>query len=578
VAGRPAVLASTAGKGLPHTGIRFLYGGLSPGGDALLRQDIDLIAAGFSARDLDAGTAVQAEGWLRNPYGADNFDDQVFYRVVFLDAAGNALGSLRTMVAANNAWQAQYLDGLLPPATRKLRLEVASRHRRDASNDGMADDLVVRLRAAPAPVSPQITKLPMLQDTRPDAMTLLWETDGNRALHAVDWGRADPAENSLTHVETIEIDANHFVHRAVLAGLQVETRYRYRVRSGTAVSPTFTFRTAPRPDTPFAVAWWADNHANTPIVRQHIAHLMAKKADLLAVAGDIVNSGTQLSEWHDYWFKPLEYLQCAQTIPVLYARGNHEGENALPYAYSALPGNEAWFAFDYGNSRFIFLDTEAITTVAPEQLAWLQAELQRPETQQAAFRIVCFHKPPFANFWNGGGYNGEPFTRTDWVPLFAQHHVDFVICGHAHNYNRGLSNNVVYIVTGGGGGTLDTEYVAGWPLYTVSYSRYHYDLLSVAGNTLTWQVFDENNQLLDQYTRKSRVPVLAWSQPPAAANQVKLQLSGQPGLTYWLESSPDLATWTRIATNRLLAYGSGQATNAFPPTLPARFYRARVAE
>ena len=135
--------------------------------------------------------------------------------------------------------------------------------------------------------------------------------------------------------------------------------------------------------------------------------MLAHGPDLICVAGDMVNSGNVLSEWHDYWFKPLEHLNFAQTRPVIFARGNHDGEHALAYAYSTLPGNEAWFAFDYGNSRFIFLDSEMDTGGSPEQFAWLQAELARPETQRAAFRIVCFHRPPYANLWNGGGYTGE---------------------------------------------------------------------------------------------------------------------------------------------------------------------------
>ena len=90
----------------------------------------------------------------------------------------------------------------------------------------------------------------MLQDYRQDAMTLFWETDGNLALHAVDWGRTNIAEHTLAQVETVQIDGTHFVHRAKLTGLSPETSYVYRVRSGTTVSATYSFRTAPRRDTP----------------------------------------------------------------------------------------------------------------------------------------------------------------------------------------------------------------------------------------------------------------------------------------------------------------------------------------
>jgi 3',5'-cyclic AMP phosphodiesterase CpdA len=454
-------------------------------------------------------------------------------------------------------------------------VEVVGKHRRDLDNDSMADDLAVRLQESLIPSTPQLTKLPMLQDVRPDAMTLLWETDGNLASHAVDWGRSNITENTLTQIETLQIDATHFVHRATLRGLETETHYVYRVRSGGTDSPEFSFRTAPRKDTPFAVAWWGDNHGGTVTLRQHISNMMSHGPDLIAVAGDMVNNGNQLSEWHNYWFKPLEHLNLAQTTPVIFARGNHDGEHALAYAYSALPGNESWFAFDYGNCRFIFLDSEVDTSGSPEQFAWLQNELARPATQQAAFRIVCFHRPPYANLWNGGGYTGETFVRNDWVPLFAQKNVDIVICGHAHNYNRGAANGVTYVVSGGGGGFLDTERVANWPLYTVEYSRYHYDLMEVNGDTLTWQVFDNSNALIDMFTLKSRVPGLGWQSSIPTGGSLPLVLSGKPGVTYVLEHSTDLAAWNAFATNILPITGLGTNVISFDP--PYRFFRARVA-
>jgi len=120
--------------------------------------------------------------------------------------------------------------------------------------------------------------------------------------------------------------------------------------------------------------------------------------------------------------------------------------------------------------------------------------------------------------------------------------------------------------------------VAFWPLYTVEYSRYHYGFMKVADDTLSWQAFDEDNQLLDQFTRKSRVPRLAWSESLPATNKLMLQLSGQLGLAYWVESSTNLAAWTRSATNRLPSTGAGRATNWVLINSPARFYRARIAE
>ncbi len=576
IAGSPVTFTSSDGEGAPHAGARFLYGGLSPGSDMIVRQDIDLLVAGFTASDLDTGAAVDAEAWLRNAYASGTFDDQVYFRVACLDAWDQESASVRSMVAGSSAWVQRTLHGVLPPGTRKLRVEIVGSHRRDAKNDSMADSVAVRVQPVSTPTSPQITKLPMLQDYRQEAMTLLWETDGNLAANAVDWGRSNVTEHTLSQVETVEIDSSHFVHRATLTGLSPETRYVYRVRSGSTTSASFTFRTAPLRDTPFAVAWWGDSQVGPTVLQQLIPSMLARGVDWMGVAGDLVSNGASLYDWQTYWFGALEYQNLAQTHPALFARGNHDSEYPYCYAYSALPGNSSWYAFDYGNSRFIFLDTEASTSAVPEQYAWLTNELARSETQSAAFRVVCFHKLPYANLWNGGGYTGESWVRNDWVPLFAQYHVDAVINGHAHNYNRGVTNGVTYLVVGGGGGGLDTERVAYWPLFTVEYSRYHYGLMQVSGNTLAWNAYDNSAQLLDTFTLASRVPLLKWRNPQPIGGMLPLVVTGKPGVAYVLEHSADLVAWNALATNTIPTNGPSGLTNFIPAAASRAFFRARV--
>ncbi len=577
ITGSPLVLNSAGGKGSPHGGVNFFHGGINtPASNAIVRQDIDLIVAGFTTNDLDSGAVLDAEAWLRNFYGAGTFDDQVFYRVGYLNAANQELSAVRCIIAADSVWLQRNLSGLLPAGTRKLRLEIVGKHRRDADNDSMADDLIVRLQKPFPLTTPNITKLPMLQDVRTNAMTLIWETDGNLVRHYVDWGRSNITENTLSQIETLQIDTTHFVHRATIPGLATETSYVYRVRSGTNVTSAYAFQTAPKRSSPFVTAWWGDNHAGTVTLATHVTNLLAHAPNMICVAGDMVNSGNAIAEWHNYWFKPLETLNAAQTTPVIYARGNHDGEHALAYAYSTLPGNESWFAFDYGNSRFIFLDSEVDTSGSPEQFNWLQSELSRPETQQAAFRIICFHKPPFSNVWNGGGYIGEPFVRTDWVPLFTQKNVDIVISGHQHSYQRGATNGVVYVVSGGGGGTLDTEIVADWPFVQVEWSKYHFDLMEVNGPILSWETYDDHNQVLDMFTLQSRVPMLNWQTIAPVSGLLKLGVTGKPGTSYVLESSTNLVNWTSVVTNTIPLTGPPTFTNSITVTSPGRSFRSRA--
>ena len=61
--------------------------------------------------------------------------------------------------------------------------------------------------------------------------------------------------------------------------------------------------------------------------------------------------------------------------------------------------------------------------------------------------------------------------------------------------------------------------------------------------------------------------------PSLAAGQLTLRLQGQPGTPYVLQSSPDLSTWTSIATN-LLSGNTAILTNQLVPGRPHQFYRA----
>ena len=57
------------------------------------------------------------------------------------------------------------------------------------------------------------------------------------------------------------------------------------------------------------------------------------------------------------------------------------------------------------------------------------------------------------------------------------------------------------------------------------------------------------------------------------SGQVVLQLQGQPGAPYVLQSSPDLMTWTPVSTNTLLG-GTLNITNQISPGSPQQFWRA----
>ncbi len=373
--------------------------------------------------------------------------------------------------------------------------------------------------AAPAGAQ-TLTKLPLLQVHRSDEIWVQWETDTDPvgADHVVEWGVVSTAENVTASSQTLAVGAGRFLHRAVLTGLSPGTAIQYRVRSGSDTSPVFTTATAASGGV--RMAWLSDNQNQAGTSFEGVLdRVVPYDVDFIGHAGDSVQNGTIVQEWHDDWYTPLANASSiGQQVPVLVARGNHDGESATAYAYHWLPGNGAYYATTIGPMRLIVLNSNIFGVT---QLNWLAAELASPASQAADFRVVLFHRPPYTNLWcNMNGYNGDATVRNDWVPLFEQHGVDLVVSGHAHAYERGEQNGVVYTIVGGAGGALDvfTPPVT-WDFIDVALSTHHYVIMDVDGSVLQWSAYDLNDVLIDQFTLGGAPTV------PAAAPAWRLALA-----------------------------------------------------
>lgn len=361
-----------------------------------------------------------------------------------------------------------------------------------------------------------ITKLPMPQSFRPTEARVQWETDANPAgaQHRLEWGTASPTQNFVAALSTTQLAPDRFLHRALATGLAPETAYLYRVRSGSALSATYSLRTAPLPTTPFRMAWIADNQdqAGAPFLSV-LARIAARAPDLIGHAGDTVQNGDVLAEWQSQWFDPFAAApgSLGQTTPVLVARGNHDGEFPPSFAYHWLPGNGMWYAETIGRVRLIFLDSNWYVTQEDD---FLRAELASPASRGADFRIVVFHKPPYTNLWDQPGYIGEAYVRAVWTPVFEQGNVDLVVSGHAHAYQRGTLNGVTYTVVGGAGGALDTvPQSPPWAFIQVAAPVHHYAIMDVNGPTLRWTAYDLQDGVIDTFelTRATGIPVFPTS-------------------------------------------------------------------
>jgi hypothetical protein len=136
--------------------------------------------------------------------------------------------------------------------------------------------------------------------------------------------------------------------------------------------------------------------------------------------------------------------------------------------------------------HFAALDTEADYAT---QAKWLDADLAASD---APWKIVYLHRPPYSS----GNHGSDTTLRKLLAPVVEKHHVQLVLAGHDHDYERMIpQNGVAYVVTGGGGrGTYDV----GTSSFTAfSDEVIHFIQVEVDENQLVMHAIDANGVQFD---------------------------------------------------------------------------------
>ena len=340
--------------------------------------------------------------------------------------------------------------------------------------------LAILLSVACFAAAQNITLSPYLQNPSFDGITVMWRTDApcySRVEYGVDTVNLKIARS----VEHGIVVANNTKNKIRITGLKPGQRYYYRICSeridsfgaykktfgDTYRSPFYSFVTPSDKGEDFTAVIFNDIHSKMPLFDALAKLVRNVDYDFAVFNGDCFND--PISE--DNELKILaDYVQKMNGAkkPLYFLRGNHETRGAYALGWSSLfdwDGNMPYFAFTFGDTRFVLLDNgeDKVDTsheysglvdfadFRAEETEWLKKEIASPAFKNAKRRILIHHMPIYG--WENEYSQGFIACKDLWEPIFKTTPFDIAITGHLHSYafhTKGKVNNPFPLVVGGG--------------------------------------------------------------------------------------------------------------------------------
>lgn len=322
---------------------------------------------------------------------------------------------------------------------------------------------------------------PYLQNPAHNSMIVNWKTSSDNETTVL-YGNS-PTNLNVTVTGTTNIfsdtgyNNNYYYHTAKITNLQPNTKYYYKIKTGTSESAVYNFRTLPLPgqsvtlDGKIRFLIMGDNQIKAEPRYDSLNYKAYKKlkekfgltsdpSDNIALTfmvGDQVDVGT-LDHYENVHFKKNRKL--SPYLPILTTVGNHETYGTLGmnsyYAHFNIDeikyknissGNENYYAQQAGNVLFISLSSEHTGSA---QQTWLQQILNEANNDSTVDWIISLsHRPYQAEQYVG---DISTWVRNNAVPLLAGSDKYLMHVGaHHHLYHRGqLKNTPNYQIISGG--------------------------------------------------------------------------------------------------------------------------------
>ena len=355
---------------------------------------------------------------------------------------------------------------------------------------------------------------PYLMHTTKSSVVLMWrtltETDGK-----VLYGRGETLDQNVAQTGA------SLIHEITLSGLSPQTRYSYKVASGELESQIHHFQTAPGDEQGIRFSVMSDTHGKLPIFTPLLEQVRQFGPQLFLHAGDAIDNGFLPETYKPDFFEPIRAI--GHEIPLYLTIGNHEGEQQTWYDLVSYPPPtendgkhpheyESDYGFRYGNTYILVVNSNLFffpisATMETTISKYLKNLLASDEARSATWRVAIAHESGYAEDWgscfNPDGsvrYDGHELVRKWLLPFLAENHFHAFFSGDVHAYQRGKTDEGLFLFTvGGGGGGLD-GWCRDWPQILVTRETHHYLQVEAGCDELAFRAIDAAGQVIDTVT------------------------------------------------------------------------------
>ena len=298
---------------------------------------------------------------------------------------------------------------------------------------------------------------PWVTEARTDRVTILWTSDKPGMAYV------ELADGTKVWETFAGRRVFHRLHRVRIDGLQPGAELHYRVGGqeladdSNARNPQFggfyegewhSVRTFDPDAAACHFSVFNDVHNRVEWYGSLAAQVDSASTDFLFLNGDIASAANhELDEFVHLEIEPLGNLPAG--IPLLFARGNHEGRgnnvelvadvypnsDPAPFYYTFRHGPVAFIVFDAGETgqsrSVLYSGSDVYEDYLNEQIAWAEKAMAEPSFRDAPVKICLLHVP-MIDHPDKTDYLLQRWLNVHIVPMLNEAGLDLMIGADLH--------------------------------------------------------------------------------------------------------------------------------------------------